>query len=347
MSSTALERRPEASNGIALFPGSNADEIIAVAADAATKFGDIVRRQRMFKRIGESDHIQIEAWQTIGALTGVVASTGEVEQLPWPTVEPLGEEPPVAGREPRNRDSAEWQTWKHAAKLRATWELHDELLRARAMGKAYGFACRYTATKNGAPVGWGEGSVDRNEENWVRKDDHELRSMAQTRSQSRALGAPLKFVVKLAGYETTPAEEMDGTPAAPDPAQAQRIVALERELAEAQKALEAGQGRWGKEATDDQMNQAAQLVRTIAHPTPVEGEQFIVAMGSHLDGVPEVCVTMLRGLARFITQARTQSGIEPSPENAPPPPEQSAYPQPKQSDVYPESPGGGPRYHGD
>ena len=202
MTSTAIERRV-GTGDVAIFEGSNADEILRVAADVATKFGDVVRRQRMFKRIGENDHIQIEAWQTIGALTGVVAPEGEVEQIPWPNIEPLGAEPPQPGREPRNRDSDEWRVWKRADRVRSAWEIHEGLLRARSMGKAYGFICRFRATKNGQPVGWGEMSVDRNEANFVNKDDHELRAMAETRAQSRALGAPLKFVVKLAGYETT------------------------------------------------------------------------------------------------------------------------------------------------
>jgi hypothetical protein len=321
MTSTAVERH-SAGNGVALFPGSNADEILAVAADVATKFGDVVKRQRMFRRIGESDHIQIEAWQTIGALTGVLAPTGVVTQLPWPEVAALGEEPPLPGREPRHRDSDEWRAWKRADRLRSAWEIHEDMLRARAMGKAYGFKCEFTATKNGEPVGWGEGSVDRNESNWVNKDDHELRAMSETRAQSRALGAPLKFVVKLAGYETTPAEELDGagastaTPALP----------------------------WGPVTDDDQkLKDAAAAVKQLAADAPVDAESFIVAMGQHFDGVPEACVTMLRGLARFIGDARAGAATTATAAAD----ATSETPGPDPRDVYPDAPGGGSRYHGD
>jgi hypothetical protein len=44
--------------------------------------------------------------------------------------------------------------------------------------------------------------------------------MAQTRATSKALGSPLRFIVTLAGYEGTPAEEMpsqDAQQAAPPP----------------------------------------------------------------------------------------------------------------------------------
>jgi hypothetical protein len=43
---------------------------------------------------------------------------------------------------------------------------------------------------------------------WKGADDYARLSMAQTRATSKALKGPLGFIVHLAGYETTPAEEM-------------------------------------------------------------------------------------------------------------------------------------------
>jgi hypothetical protein len=40
-------------------------------------------------------------------------------------------------------------------------------------------------------------------------EDYALRSMAETRAISKALRIPLGFIIKLAGYEPTPAEEID------------------------------------------------------------------------------------------------------------------------------------------
>lgn len=304
MSTTALERAHD--HDVAIFAGASADEILAVATDVANKFSDVVKQRRMFKRIGENDHIQIEAWQTIGALTGVVAPEGDVTELPWPPIEPVGEEPPAPGPEPRRRESTEWDEWKTRDVLHAHWRHHKRLLNVRAIGGAYGFKARFQATKNGAGVGWGEGRCTRGEPSKVNQEDFALSSMAQTRAQSRALGAPLKFVVKLAGYETTPAEELDGDTGVPAAAGTPLLP-------------------WGPVASDEHMQQAANLVRAIALTAPreVEGEQFILAMGQHFDGVPEACVIMLRGLARFIGAA---AATPPPPENAPP--DQSAYHNP-------------------
>jgi hypothetical protein len=64
-------------------------------------------------------------------------------------------------------------------------------------------------TLGGALVGAAEASCTRDEPNWRDKPDYALRSMAQTRSTSKALRLPLGFVVALAGYEATPAEEAE------------------------------------------------------------------------------------------------------------------------------------------
>jgi hypothetical protein len=63
-------------------------------------------------------------------------------------------------------------------------------------------------TRAGEVVGAAEASCDRTERTWATRDDYALRSMAQTRATSKALRQPLGFVIVLAGYAGTPAEEM-------------------------------------------------------------------------------------------------------------------------------------------
>jgi len=63
-------------------------------------------------------------------------------------------------------------------------------------------------TLSGATVGAAEASCSREEKNWSGRDDYALRSMAQTRAGAKALRMPLGFIMALAGYEATPAEEM-------------------------------------------------------------------------------------------------------------------------------------------
>jgi hypothetical protein len=56
------------------------------------------------------------------------------------------------------------------------------------------------------------------EANWQGKDDFQVRSMAQTRACAKALRLALGFVMAMAGYEATPAEEMEPDEAPSRPA---------------------------------------------------------------------------------------------------------------------------------
>ncbi len=73
-----------------------------------------------------------------------------------------------------------------------------------------GWEARAIAVYNasGATVGAGEAQCLYTESKWKSRDDYALRGMAQTRAISRALRGPLGFVVQLAGFATTPADEM-------------------------------------------------------------------------------------------------------------------------------------------
>lgn len=79
-----------------------------------------------------------------------------------------------------------------------------------------GWEARVEARRSdGSTLAAAESQCDRGENTWATRDEHSLRSMAQTRATSKALGMALRFVVALAGYATTPAEEMPHEAAPP------------------------------------------------------------------------------------------------------------------------------------
>jgi len=65
-------------------------------------------------------------------------------------------------------------------------------------------------TRDGAIVGAAESECLRSERKWARAEDYAIRSMASTRATSKALRQPLGFVITLAGFEATPADEIPG-----------------------------------------------------------------------------------------------------------------------------------------
>ena len=82
----------------------------------------------------------------------------------------------------------------------------------RIEGQDGGWEARVEAvTKDGITIGAAEAECLRTERTWAKRDDYALRSMAATRATSKALRMPLGFVMTLAGFEATPADEMTDT----------------------------------------------------------------------------------------------------------------------------------------
>jgi hypothetical protein len=77
-------------------------------------------------------------------------------------------------------------------------------------------------TRDGSVIGAAEAECLTTEKLWSKRDDYALRSMAQTRATSKALRGPLGFVMTLAGFDATPAEEMPRQPAGPSKAEKMR-----------------------------------------------------------------------------------------------------------------------------
>jgi hypothetical protein len=77
-------------------------------------------------------------------------------------------------------------------------------------GKHVGWEARVLARKDRTleVVSAAEAQCLSTEQNWKGRDDYAIRSMAQTRAQAKALKSPLMMIISLAGFETTPAEEM-------------------------------------------------------------------------------------------------------------------------------------------
>ena len=145
-------------------------------------------------------------------------------------------------------------------------------------------------TLAGNVVGAAEAMCTRTEGSWRNRDEYALRSMAQTRAVSKALRLPLGFLMHLAGYSATPAEEVGeeqperaagGAPASSPnrpPAQAsyrrEELMGLMREQGLGLDAVE----RYaaivgippGQRATNEQMDALIDAVRGHCSDEPIE-----------------------------------------------------------------------------
>lgn len=71
-----------------------------------------------------------------------------------------------------------------------------------------GWEARAIVYQRGETISAAEAQCTKDESKWKNRDDFQIRSMAQTRASSKALKNAFGWVAELAGYSSTPAEEM-------------------------------------------------------------------------------------------------------------------------------------------
>ncbi len=145
--------------------------MIAVATALADALKNIVDKQRLYTEIKGKRYPQVEAWMTIGRLDNVVAREAE--------------------RPIRNEDGS-YEGFVELVRL------SDGMVIGRASalcGMADDEPWGGTAAKNGKPA-------------QPPRAEYARRSMAVTRATSRAFRQQYSWIMALAGYEPTPADEM-------------------------------------------------------------------------------------------------------------------------------------------
>jgi hypothetical protein len=160
----------------------NPQQMMKRVQQVAELLKDVVVKQELSQKMGAQEHLLVEAWQFCGYLLGV------------------------------------------SAKITAVRAVVDELTGAA------GFEADADAIlmSTGTVVSSGQAMCLNNEDNWsfrpkyeyvngerkhtgdVRVPSFQIKSMAQTRAIAKALSNGLRFVVSLAGYSGTPAEDMTG-----------------------------------------------------------------------------------------------------------------------------------------
>jgi|SRR5581483_1279215 len=157
------------------------DRFLKTAELVALAFKKRADQLQLFKQIGPSKHLLVEGWQMLAAMYHVSAGL----------------------------EADQYVTY----------------------GDAYGFEATYVAKHipTGTQVSRATAMCLNTEENWGLRPRYEgkgdkrkqvgfeptplqqLRSMAQTRAESKCLSNLLKYVARMAGFATTPAEEMAGS----------------------------------------------------------------------------------------------------------------------------------------
>jgi len=172
------ETEPKEKNLVSVNPGQiqkfDPGQEIVFASKAAKALTSIIESKPKKVVINGQQYIEFEDWQTIARFFNMTVGTERTERI--------------------------------VGKL-------DEF-------KGYD-ATAVVFNSQGVKIGSAEASCLKEEKNWDKRynkktgvaedvPEFQLKSMAQTRAMAKALRSILGWVVVLAGYKTTPAEEMDG-----------------------------------------------------------------------------------------------------------------------------------------
>jgi len=200
-----------------LYGTTDPAEILALATRQADVLSRVIEQKGLYASMGSSGgapcerghdrcaktrggpcterrHVLYDAWALCGTLLGVYAVV--VDTAPLADAEGIWQEPIVE----------------------ETWETVDgrrrKEIRVLRPGRGGWKATAEARTRDGAVVGGDSQVCTWDETRWKTRSSSEVLGMAQTRAKGRALRGPLGFVVALAGYVPTPAEEMaEATPA--------------------------------------------------------------------------------------------------------------------------------------
>jgi hypothetical protein len=192
----------------AIIRADDPREILGKAKQIAVALKELIEQAGLSvaldRRNPDRKHVEVGGWQAAGTLLGALGGQPLHSETVW-TRRVAGED----GRPQRTQYTATVKRYHSKAngggiREEITYDVDGFDWEARVDIK----------TPSGTVVGTAEAMVSRAENTWSQRDDYALRSMAETRAESRAYRKAIGWIVHIAGYNPTPAEEMGHTPGA-------------------------------------------------------------------------------------------------------------------------------------
>jgi hypothetical protein len=274
----------------AIVQAEEPDDIIAKASKIATSLGKLIEAQNLAKNLGgQRKHVEVGGWQALGTMLGALGGQPLHAETVW-TRRVAGED----GRPERTAYTVRGKTKKWGM-LEGRRQIVEETDLEYDVDGFDWEACVEIRTPSGVVVGRAEAMVSRTERTWSQRDDYAVRSMAETRAESRAYRRACGWIVNLAGYSPTPAEEMGHTPGA-----------------ESAPAAAAELPVWAREASDERKRLLLEAL------TQLVGDRELAigicrSVKDSLGVVPDVLVAFARGQVNAMRSTPPQQNKEPSP----------------------------------
>jgi len=165
---------------------------------------DAIEQANMYTKIGDKKYVEVDGWELLGTRLGLLAKIKEVRR------EELDDEIELVEL------AIEKKGGGFKREVIPVWEehifrlAHPKAIQVRRWKeKKYRYiAYGVLQTLDGREITTAEAECANFERNWIGKDSYAIRSMAQTRVVGKLYRLVLSYLMRLAGYEPTPAEEV-------------------------------------------------------------------------------------------------------------------------------------------
>lgn len=172
------------------------DEIIAKATQIANSLKKLIDSQDLAKALGgKRKHVEVGGWQAAGTMLGALGGQPLHAETEWSRIACLPNGEPLR----RTYDVTEYRG-KGDNRVQRVFTVDGYDWEAKVKIK----------TPDGTVVGTAEALCSRTESTWADRADPAVKSMAETRAESRAYRRAIGWIAHMAGYNPTPAEEMNG-----------------------------------------------------------------------------------------------------------------------------------------
>jgi hypothetical protein len=197
-----LVERVDAASAGTIIRAEQPEEILAKATKIANALADLVKSQDLARNLGgKKPHVEVGAWQALGSLLGAFGGQPLHAETAWSRPVLVDGQPKLTIYEVR-------ETRKKWGKVDGRRQIVEETESEYEVDGHDWEARVEIRTASGVVVGAAEAMCSRSEMNWMSKPDPAVKSMAETRAESRAYRRAVGWIMVIAGYNPTPAEEM-------------------------------------------------------------------------------------------------------------------------------------------
>jgi hypothetical protein len=183
--------------GRSVIRAERPEEVIEKATAIADVLKNLIEDKGLSTNVGGNrKHVNVDGWQALGMMLGALGGEALHAETVWSR---------------RVLDET-------GAMKRTQYQQHIKRyfrggggIREEVTFDVDGYdweACVEVRTAAGVVMGRAEAMCSREEETWSKRDEYAVRSMAETRAESRAYRRAVGWIVNIAGYSPTPSEEM-------------------------------------------------------------------------------------------------------------------------------------------